>query len=164
MPVSGFGKVWRENPSVRERVGCPTAPEYGLLVAAHQRFQGGYMFWRGDSRTIYVFMGGPNDTVGVWKEFPDTWQEGEPLPTPTVKPPPGLHAPVRGFGKLWQTNDSIRLALGWALEPEEAVTGAWQPYERGNGLWTQDRVIRFMYSDGIWVRFEDTYVPPTSTP
>jgi anti-sigma factor RsiW len=164
MPVNGFGKVWQENRQVRERVGCPTGGEQALLEAAEQRFQGGYMFWRGDTRQIYVFIGGPNDTVGTWQIFDDTWTEGEREPVPTRTPPAGLYTPVRGFGKLWNAHPDLQIALGFAVESEHATTGAWQPYERGQALWTADKLIRFMYNDGLWVRFEDTFVLPSPTP
>lgn len=165
MPANGFGKVWSENPQVRQRVGCPTVSEIAIPQAAQQEFQGGYMFWRGDTRTIYVFIsGGPNATVGTWKQYQDTWQEGEPMPSPTVQPPGGLYAPVRGFGKLWYSDETLRIALGWATEAESAATGAFQTYRGGEALWTSDRLIYFMYSDGIWERFEDTYVPVTPAP
>ncbi len=163
MPVRGFGKVWQEHPDVRARVGCPKAPEGAITLAAHQRFQGGYMFWRGDTRTIYVFIGGPDDQYGVWKQYPDTWQEGDPTPVPVGTPPAGYYEPVRGFGKLWHSDESIRLALGWALEPEWNVTGAWQNFEHGQALWVAAPVtggqptIYFMYSDGMWERFRDTF-------
>ncbi len=157
MPVRGFGQVWRTDSSVRGRVGCPVAPEGEVTPTAYQRFEGGYMFWRGDTRTIYVFRGGPTDTYGVWRQFPDTWQEGDPLPSKT--PPAKLYAPVRGFGKVWYENESLQLDLGWAVEPESNTGAVWQQYERGNALWTADRVIRFLYSDGIYARFEDTFVP-----
>ena len=157
MPVRGFGQVWRADSNVRERVGCPIAPEGEVTPTAYQRFEGGYMFWRGDTRTVYVFIGASTDTYGVWRQFSDTWQEGEPLPAET--PPAKLYAPVRGFGKVWYNNESVRLALGWAVELESNTGAVWQSYQRGNALWTADRIIRFMYSDGIYARFEDTFVP-----
>jgi hypothetical protein len=121
------------------------------------------MFWRGDTRTIYVFIGGPDDQYGVWKQYPDTWQEGDPTPVPVGTPPAGYYEPVRGFGKLWHSDESIRLALGWALEPEWNVTGAWQNFEHGQALWVAAPVtggqptIYFMYLDGMWERFRDTF-------
>lgn len=165
MPVNGFGKVWRENANVRSRVGCPTDSEMAILSAAQQQFQGGYMFWRADTKTIYVFIGAPKDSVGIWRQYKDTWQDGDPTPQPASTPPAGLYAPTRGFGKIWNADDSLQSSLGWATEPESAVTGAWQPFERGYALWTPDRVIRFIYEggngEGIWERFADTYATPT---
>lgn len=166
MPVNGFGKIWSEHPEVRNRVGCPTESETAIQAAAQERFQGGYMFWRQDTKMIYVFLaGGPNDTVGTWLEFPDTWQDGDPEPTQTPAPQ-GLYLPVRGFGKIWRDNN-LQLTMGYAVEPEQAITGAWQGYQHGYALWTADKVIRFMFKDSggnIWERFEDTFVMPTATP
>jgi len=184
MPVNGFGKIWDENAKVRDRIGCPTAAEFSLPGAAQERFEGGYMFWRMDIKKIYVFYGNPNtDTVGVWAEYDDTWSDGTPVATtpglltatPYVQatvvgsPPEGKYIPVRGFGKLWAENATVRARLGWAIEQEQGVTGAFQEFEHGSALWTDNKIIRFMYSDGsasenIWERFADTFVAPTATP
>ena len=87
MPVNGFGKVWNEQPEVRTRIGCPTEYETAIQEAAQERFQGGYMFWRGDTDMIYVFLwGSPNDTIGTWQQFPNTWHEGDPEPSQTPAP------------------------------------------------------------------------------
>ena len=177
MPVNGFGKVWTENAGVRGKIGCPQESEYAILGAAHERFEGGYMFWRQDIKKIYVFFGNPNtDTVGTWIEYEDTWVDGEPMPTPqagglpgvrgSATPPAGKYAPVRGFGKLWYSDKDLRDRMGWALEPEQPVSGAFQTFERGYGLWTDNKVIRFMYkepgrSENLWERFPDTFVMPT---
>jgi Putative zinc-finger/Bacterial Ig-like domain len=191
MPVNGFGKVWDENAKVRDRVGCPVEPEFAIPEAAQERFEGGYMFWRRDIKKIYVFYGNPNtDTVGVWAEYDDTWVDGTPVATTTatstttatpqsihpgseataiMTPPPGRYIPVRGFGELWANNPTVRARLGWAIEPEQSATGAFQTYEHGYALWTDNKIIRFMYKDAgatenIWQRFADTYVAPTATP
>ena len=157
MPVRGFGQVWQRDRGVRDRVGCAAAPEGAVTPTAYQRFEGGFMFWRGDTRTIYVFIGNPTDSYGVWRQYADTWQEGDPLPVRT--PPAKLHVPVRGFGKVWHENESVQAALGWAVEPETNTDAVWQRFDRGNALWTADRTIRFLYSDGIYARFDDTFVP-----
>jgi hypothetical protein len=169
MPVNGFGKIWSEHSDIRDRVGCPVEHETALPSAASEQFQGGYMFWRGDTQTIYVFFwGSPNDTVGTWQQFPDTWKDGDPEPTPDQPAPTGLYIPVRGFGKIWNENSNIRQVLGYATEPEQSLTGAWQAYQHGSALWTSDKVIRFMFNDNpttnIYMRFEDTFVMPTATP
>jgi hypothetical protein len=164
MPVNGFGKLWRENASVRDRLDCPIAAELAILEAADQHFQGGYMFWNGQTRTIYVFLGDTgSSTGGTWISFPDTWVDGEPTPEPVGTPPAGMYAPVRGFGKLWHEMPGLRQMLGWAVDQESGVTGAWQAFQNGNALWTSDKIIRVMYDDGTWTRHADTYVAPTAT-
>jgi hypothetical protein len=158
-PVRGFGKIWHGDGAVRERLGCPRTPEEPVQPAAQQHFQAGYMFWRGDTHTIYVFLqSGPHDVYGTWMEFNDTWQEGEPVPTVEGTTPDGGYIPVRGFGKLWANNPALRQKLGYATEPEATVGAVWQPFEHGIALWTSDRTIRMMYEDGIWQHFDDTFV------
>ena len=125
MPVSGFGKIWDE---IREGAGPRRLPDSGGVrsgsAAVQERFEGGYMFWRMDIKKIYVFDGNPNtDTVGVWAEYDDTWSDGTavatttpgmPTGTPYVQatvvgsPPDGKYVPVRGFGKLWAENATVR--------------------------------------------------------
>jgi len=159
MPASGFGKLWREHEDVRSRLGCPTAYEIPIQAAAEEHFQGGYMYWRGDTNTIYVFVG--TNFSGSVYQFEDTWQDDDPTPVPGPTPPPGYYAPVRGFGKVWLANPGLRQALGWATDQESGRTGAWQPFAGGNGLWTSDRVIHVLYDDGTWESYPDNYVTPT---
>lgn len=160
MPENGFGKLYRENATVRAALGCPLQGEVPITQAADQHFQGGYMFWNGLTRTIYVFLG---DGSGNWFSFPDTWVETAPTPDPAGTPPAGLYAPVRGFGKLWQEYPALRQSLGWATDQEGAVTGAWQAFDKGSALWTSDRLIRVLYDTGSFTRHPDTYVAPTPT-
>lgn len=155
-PVRGFGKIWTERASVHERIGCPTMTEDKVIPAAEQHFQGGYMFWRGDTHMVYVFVG-DNDKSGMWYEFKDTWVEGEPIPSVGGTPPPGAYIPIRGFGKVWANTEGIRQALGYAVDQETNIDAVWQPFEHGYALWTSDRTIRFLYDDGGWEHYNDTY-------
>ncbi len=163
-PVSGFGKIWRANAGVRGRIGCPTMSETAIQLAAQQHFQGGYMFWRGDTHEIYVFIGTDDDPTGNWYLFEDTWRDNDPTQEPIDTPPAGFYEPIRGFGKVWRDNGYIRQALGWATEPERNITAAWQIYEHGYALWTSDRIIHFLYNDATWQRFVDIYIAPNSKP
>ena len=61
-PKRGFGKVWRDNPSVRNALGWATMEERPLY-ASTQPFAGGLMFWS-NARGIYVLY---ND--GRWEHF-----------------------------------------------------------------------------------------------
>jgi hypothetical protein len=155
--VRGFGQVWQENPDIRRRFGCPVAGEVGIVEMVVERFEFGVMVWRGDTRTIYVYIGGQNDTFGTWHQVRDTWTDAEPTPRPSGTPPPGMYEPVRGFGKVWRENPDIRRDLGWAVERERAAGGAWQEFQYGFALWTTDRQIYFMTPDSLWQRFEDTF-------
>ncbi|MDP2728378.1 MAG: hypothetical protein Q8P59_12650, partial [Dehalococcoidia bacterium] len=151
LPTRAFGKIYSENPNVARAVGCPTEPEKAVY-SAEQFFQKGYMFWRSDTRQIYVIM-----NSGRWAVYPDNWQEGEPLPTVTATPPAGLVEPERGFGKVWHARLDVRDALGWATGRERGFDGIVQSFERGTMLWSDGRFIFVLVADGTWLRFEDTF-------
>ena len=90
---------------------CPSSQV--TVTGAFQPFEGGYMVWRGDTRTIYVLFGDDS----TWATYPDTWVEGDQVDT--GEPPQGRAAPVRGFGKVW-VNESLSDRLGWGLGTEQA--------------------------------------------
>jgi hypothetical protein len=103
--------------------GCPVTQQQ-QIQAAYQPFTGGFMFWRGDTREIYVLY---KDRSSA--KYPDTWQEGETLNI-TETPPAGQMQPTRGFGKVWATQPGVRERLGWALAAE---TGYTTPFETHRG-------------------------------
>lgn len=146
-PVLGFGRVWSTQRNVSSRLGCPTATEVSIW-AAEQLFQGGYMFWRDDTDTIYVIYNN-----GTWQSFADTWAPGEPESDPAVVPPSGLFQPRRGFGKVWRNNPAVRSTLGWALREERGFHGAAQSFNGGTMLWSNVRGIHVLYNDGRWERY-----------
>jgi hypothetical protein len=89
---------------------CPLTQDY--VPAAYEPFEGGHMVWRGDTREIYVLYDN-----GSYETYQDTWNEGEPINIEET-PPQGLLPPVRGFGKLWTSQPSVRDRLGWATAEE----------------------------------------------
>ena len=62
-PVRGFGKLWREQPDVRTRLGWGTAPESGLISAAIQPFDRGLII-RSDTNTVRVLY-----SNGAWEQY-----------------------------------------------------------------------------------------------
>lgn len=91
--------------------------------AGFQPFEGGYMIWRGDTRTIYVLFGDDSSYVS----YPDTWTEGEPVDAGQA--PEGFVAPIRGFGKVW-VSEQLGDRLGWGLTNEQAYTATVEEYQR----------------------------------
>jgi hypothetical protein len=57
-PALGFGKVWRDQPGVQERLGWPAAPEQAG-EGYFQLFQGGEMIWLSQTGQTYVFLAEP---------------------------------------------------------------------------------------------------------
>ncbi len=106
---------------------CPAFPPQASSGSA-QYFENGFMIWRSDSRTIYVFyydvMGSPGVQV-----VSDQWAEGMPESDPSLVPPAGLYQPVRGFGRVWRGEagySGVRERIGWALGGEFAFDTIFQ--------------------------------------
>lgn len=110
-------------------------PLYGASStwAAEQAFEHGRMIWleeiSGENFTtqkiLLVFF-----ADGKYAQYQDTWTEGQPESDPSLTPPDGKYQPVRGFGKVWRENDSVRNGLGWALAPEQGFDTTWQQQMR----------------------------------
>lgn len=107
---------------------CPLY-EAEYMAGAYQPFEGGSMVWLEDLHDGERVYG---DTIivlynnGNWEYFEDTWQSGMPESDPSFEPPPGYYQPIRGFGKLWRENSTLREVLGWALEKESGYDAAFQ--------------------------------------
>ena len=104
---------------------CPLTQDY--VWAAYEPFEEGYMVWRSDTREIYVLY-----TDGRYESYEDTWNEGDPVDIPGA-PPPGLHAPVRGFGNLYAHQPHVREGLGWATALEAGYTMHVETIRGGSG-------------------------------
>jgi hypothetical protein len=70
-PTRGFGKVWRDNPSVQQRLGYALAAEVGQDYAM-QPFEHGLMIWANttDGDLVYVLY---ND--GTLAVYPNTFHD-----------------------------------------------------------------------------------------
>lgn len=104
---------------------CPLTQD--TVWAAYEPFERGHMVWRSDTREIYVLY-----ADGKYETYEDTWEEGDPFDIPG-NPPPGLHAPVRGFGNLYAREPSVREGLGWASAPEAGYDMEVESIRGGSG-------------------------------
>lgn len=125
--ATACGHTWFFSPAPTT---CPGQPPV-LADTVFQPFEHGWMLWRAVpgpyGSSIYVFF-----TDGFWPQWNptlDTWRPGMPEAGPAIQPPPGLFAPVRGFGLIWRTSTipqggavmMLRDRLGWALAPEASL-------------------------------------------
>jgi len=147
-PILGFGRVWNTYANVRSKLGCPTEMEKGVW-AAEESFQNGYMFWRQDTKYIYVLYNN-----GTWQGYNDTWTSSEPEWDPSIVPPPGYYQPKRGFGKVWRENAAVRNGLGWATTEERGFYASVQGYDGGLMIWSNAKGIFVLYNDGTWERYD----------
>jgi hypothetical protein len=146
-PVLGFGRVWNTYGNVRAKLGCAIQAEQSVW-AAEEVFQGGYMFWRGDSYYIFTLYNN-----GTFQGFNDTWTTAEPEWDASIVAPPGYYQPKRGFGKVWRNNSWVRATMGWGTTEERGFTGSVQQFERGMMFWSNVRGIYVLYNDGSWERY-----------
>lgn len=147
--------MYSGNVGTRERLGCAVSKEKPVDLV-QEAFEGGQVFWRGDTLQIYVLT-----SKGTWKAHKDTWAETD-LPVTPLVPPEGKFAPVRGIGKLWTEDLTVRADMGWALEAERGYSGAVQEFEKGAMVWSDLKAIYVLYADGTWQRFADTYSDPST--
>ncbi|MEZ4868106.1 MAG: sugar-binding protein [Caldilineaceae bacterium] len=110
--------------------GCATS-EAGLVWSAWEPFERGDMLWRSDNDRAYSFF---ND--GTWMPINEKW-DNQPLPT-RGDPPPGLQAPIRGFGYAWGARDELFQRLGWATDQERGFCAFLQNFEHGFILQSSD--------------------------
>jgi hypothetical protein len=178
LPVRGFGKVWAENQSARDYLGCPSYPksEAGVDFTA-QRFENGVIFFTSAS--------GYFDQNSVLVLFGDnkTWNKvvvpADASPAPIAAPPAGKFAPAGRIGWVWQQAAGVRTRLGWATALEktgriaDGSNGAWQAFSRGYMYWIPwaqpaDLSVYVVanynpYPPGggrtDWLEFKDTWTP-----
>lgn len=138
-----FGPAFGGKPELATRLGCALAP--GVEVAAAEElFEGGYVYWRGDIRQVYILY-----DDGAWEIVAETWQEGEPERGGEA-PPANRVEPARGIGEVWREAPGVRARLGWAREPERGFTGLVQPFERGLALGSPSGWTYVLSGDGTW--------------
>jgi hypothetical protein len=109
---------------------CPLPVSSSAMAVEH--FERGIMLWleaAGEQRPYneIVILYADEAFSPRWQMLVDYWVEGVPEEAPAIVAPEGLYEPVRGFGKVWRENSSVRDRLGWATEEEYLIgTGSFQ--------------------------------------
>ena len=101
------------------------------------------MLWDGASGDIIVLY-----EDGTWRQYEDTFEEGDRESDPALNPPGGGFQPIRGFGKVWRTQGDVRDALGWALEEERGYTAFVHEFERGTLFGAPAGTIILLHDSG----------------
>ncbi len=79
-------------------------------------------------------------------------------------------SPIRGFGKLWADNPSVKARIGcpYSYNTEQATQVVMQKFEHGQMIWVKssvapyyylpyDKTIFVMFDDGNWATVRDTW-------
>ncbi len=125
-PIGPLASLWEASDQTRSELGYALQETAESAPAAYQSFEHGALIWRGDNLSIIALF-----DDGSWKAYPDTWEEGEPEFDVALSAPDGLQQPMRGFGKLWRTEEEVQERLGWALDREQGYSAFVQQFERG---------------------------------
>lgn len=140
IPVTGgFGDVYWSDATIRERLGLPLAPA-ASTGALQLGFQGGTMYYRGDTATIYVM----SSNSFSWSSFLDT---STASPEPQAIPDSELWIPGGVLGYLWAAEPSVAEEMGYAIHQYPASFSAQvQQFEGG---------VMLSSPDTIWVIYND---------
>lgn len=130
-PQGVFGTIYQSDPNFPAALGCPLAAAAANVGSAYQPFQNGVMFWVSSlgvqpQSAIYALFNN-----GTYQRYNDTWVEGVDPNSSGAIPPEGLLEPVRGFGKVWRENGSVRDTIGWAITGESGGSAQVLLFERG---------------------------------
>jgi hypothetical protein len=145
-----------------------SCPRQAAIVtqAAEQPFENGRILWLQGTDDEFSY---PDTVVVLYDDVvyegstdsyqaevhEDTWTPDEPDRDPALTPPAGRFQPIRGFGKLWRENTSVRERIGWATAPEQRFEGAWQPLENetlgGRDVFLRTIDGRVVFFSGYWM-------------
>ncbi len=130
-PQGLFAAIYQGDPNFPAALGCPLLPAAATVNSAYQPFQNGVMIWVSSlgaqpQAVIYALYNN-----GTYQRFNDTFTEGVDPASGGASPPAGALEPVRGFGKVWRENPTVRDTLGWAISGESGGTAQVLVFERG---------------------------------
>jgi hypothetical protein len=128
------------------------------VYVTSQGFEGGRMYWRADTGTIWVFI-----YTGQAYTFPVSSYSYLP-DNPYFNQPPGYVRAINGFGKIWGSRPDVRNQLGWATTSEigfytQVVTQSGITY-----LNELDLKIIQINTNGTWQYVSSIPQPPPSVP
>ena len=167
-PATSFQAILNNHPALAADLGCPTSqhpqitPEAWQVQSAYEPFQHGAMLWSNkigwyDQPVIYVMF-----SNGSYQRFDDTFNASVDPESGGETPPSGLYEPIRGFGKVWRNNPSVRNALGWATAPEAGGPGRFQIMEGGEMIWsgaTNHTYVFDRVGGKVWSDFNVPFQP-----
>ena len=168
LPATSFQGILNTHPALAADLGCPTSmhpqitPEAWEVQTAYQPFQHGAMLWSNkigwyDQPVIYVMF-----SNGSYQRFDDTFNASVDPESGGETPPSGLYEPIRGFGKVWRNNPSVRNVLGWATAPENGGPGRFQIMEGGEIIWLSETNNTYIFDrvgGNTWRGFNVPFQP-----
>jgi photosystem II stability/assembly factor-like uncharacterized protein len=128
-PERGFGKVWREQPAIREGLGWALRDERPFIGAVQLFDSGSFMVWTGtDGGLIRVYYGDGGTLVAADTSQPEPVSQGPQPSAPSPFGAPALLTPSAG-ASVEQNNSNIGCAAHSARGFGYRITFEWTPVE-----------------------------------
>jgi hypothetical protein len=146
--------------------GSPDFPYAASEVGStYQLFESGFMIWRADTGSIWVFVPQGREG-GTVRQYPLSLYGGLSGDARYMQAiPPGLGLPIMGFKKVYDNFPHERAALGWAVGGEAGFLMGVEPSANGQyfpvTLWDQ-RVI-YINNNQTWY-YNLSSIPPAPPP
>jgi LysM repeat protein len=118
--TQGAGTQWSIEGAAPTLPPTPTQPSVIQLGVSYQAFEGGFMLWRSDNGSIWVYI----DSLGQVFVYEPNGYAALPIDRSTA-PPLGRVRPDNGFGRVWSNFPDVRARLGWALAGELGYASTW---------------------------------------
>ncbi len=130
---------------------CPIAPAH-TVSALYQPFEHGFMFWRGDTGSIYIFYINSDGLSGPALQFRlKEYLKWEANLNPSAEPPAGFYGAEGLLGRVRNgSHHALVDSLGWATAPQTAYQSTVQ--DSLNGAFVHP-LVYFTLPDGAIVRF-----------
>jgi LysM repeat protein len=140
----------------------PEYPPYTMQIgSSYQQFENGFMIWRGDTGSIWVFV---NQTAngGYVMRFAANVYGSMTNQVPYPQVPAGRTVPMMGFKRIYDNFASLRLALGWGIGGERGLSMTVQPAGLAFTATIPDQRIVQINPNRTWQFISSTPLPYTT--
>jgi LysM repeat protein len=140
----------------------PEYPPYTMQIgSSYQQFENGFMIWRGDNGSIWVFV---NQTAngGYVMRFASNVYGAMTNQVPYPQVPAGRTVPMMGFKRIYDNFASLRLALGWGIGSERGLSMTVQPAGLAFTATIPDQRIVQINPNRTWQFISSTPLPYTT--
>jgi hypothetical protein len=116
-------------------VGCPSAPDTGLIQGSYLYFEHGEMLWipiGAGTSLVFVLFSDSEQSPKYYRSyvFNDTCCDNAEYISPEPNPSDHQFYPRNAFLRVWEQNPHIRQQTGWAIMPQEqSINLVYQGFE-----------------------------------
>ncbi len=121
---SVYLSIWRSDPIINQRLGCPIQLAIGFTGEV-QVFSGGAMYQRDETDELWVMIPASNRGEYYYFESPPD------ISTAGINPPQGFIVPSGDFGGAWMSESGLQDEIGFAQTPPLNINMGTQRFAGG---------------------------------